>query len=159
MARIVLEYTNTTSSRVQKNIFTKLFTQAIEVLSKDQTFDTSILSGTLELTLVNDGAICKINKNYRHKNYPTDVISLSFLEGMIFPHKKNILGEIYISVDTAQKQAQERGNSLKEELKILFVHGFLHVIGYDHDRGQKDAQKMAMKEQEILRGLKGLIVD
>ncbi|MBI2463519.1 rRNA maturation RNase YbeY [Candidatus Peregrinibacteria bacterium] len=159
MAPIVLHYSNTTSSPIQKSIFKKLLTRTLEVLSKDRSFETSPFSGVLEVTIVNDAAICNINKNHRHKNYPTDVISLSFLEGMAFPGKKKILGEIYISVDTARKQAKKQGYSLEQELHILFVHGLLHILGYDHEHGKKDAQKMAKKEQQILHGIKGLIAD
>ncbi|WP_246050488.1 rRNA maturation RNase YbeY [Leptospira langatensis] len=100
----------------------------------------------------------EINRVRRGKDYATDVLSfpLSFdLEPWNLPPIKKIktgpilsLGEIVISWDTCKAQAKSIGHSVEEEFFRLFVHGFLHLIGYDHERGEED--EALMKEKEDL---------
>ncbi len=86
------------------------------------------------VVLVSDRKISQLNKKYRGKRGPTDV--LSFEAG-----QDDYLGDIIISVETAKRQAEELGHCLERELKILMIHGFLHLLGYDHetDRGEMRA--------------------
>lgn len=84
---------------------------------------------SLELTLVNAAAMKKINRIFRGKNKPTDVISLSYFEKEM---SDDFAGEIFICVPFAENQAKERGHSLNVELEFLFIHGLLHIFGYDH---------------------------
>ena len=96
----------------------------------------------LELILTTDEEIQKLNKIHRQKNKPTDVLSfpLENLPGMP-------LGSIIISVDTAKKGAMELGHSIEDEIKLLFIHGLLHLLGYDHEI---DNGEMREKEKEII---------
>ena len=74
-----------------------------------------------------DGALLReLNKKYRNKNKTTDVLSFNLGD------KKNIMGDVYISVPAAKRQAKEYNISLKEELLRLAIHGTLHVLGYTH---------------------------
>ena len=92
----------------------------------------------LSVSLIDNKFIHKLNKEYRHIDRPTDVISFAFLDGE--ENKEKILkssgpvslGDIYISVEKAEEQAKEYGHSIKRELSFLFVHGLLHLLGYDH---------------------------
>ena len=92
----------------------------------------------VSVTLVDNEFIHNLNRDYRHIDRPTDVISFAFLDGnnekdKIFQSGQNVvLGEIYISFDKAREQAASYGHSLDRELKFLFVHGILHLLGYDH---------------------------
>lgn len=93
----------------------------------------------VSVSLVDNQFIHQMNRDYRHIDRPTDVISFAFLDGIKNREKilKNpgqlcSLGDIYISVDKAKEQAIEYGHSLKRELEFLFIHGLLHLIGYDH---------------------------
>lgn len=97
----------------------------------------------VELVIVNDEEIIDLNKEHRGKESATDV--LSFPIEMDFPHAP--LGSIIISIDTAKKQATSENLTLDEELKILFLHGLLHLLGFDHET---DNGEMAEKE-EFLR--------
>ncbi len=112
----------------------------------------------MQLVLVEDQDIALLNAAYRHKDGPTDVISLSYFKEAVFPRKKKVqatgdlVGEIMISVDTAKRQALEHGKTLKEELQFLFVHGVLHVFGYDHEKAAE--RKIMFDLQDEVLGTK-----
>ncbi|MDD3861313.1 MAG: rRNA maturation RNase YbeY [Candidatus Gracilibacteria bacterium] len=110
-------------------------------------------TGEISLTLVNDSAIQKLNRKYRGKNMPTDVLSFAYMEDAGVAQIREIslqIGDIFISVDTAKTQAKEHGHSLKKELEILFVHGLLHLFGFDHgdDKEEREMEKWAGKVLE-----------
>jgi probable rRNA maturation factor len=103
------------------------------------------------LILTNDEAIAQINKTYRKKKCPTDVISFAYREApMPQGATKEHLGDIFISMETAQRQASEYEVTLKEELKRLLVHGVLHLVGYDHEQSAYKKRIMQKKEDEIM---------
>jgi len=93
----------------------------------------------LSIQLVNDDRMCELNSHYRGINQPTDVLSFSMREGD-FIGQQAMLGDIVISVETASKQAANYGNTLEEELDELIFHGFLHLLGYDHEQNPKKWQ-------------------
>ncbi len=109
----------------------------------------------ISVTLVDNEFIHNINREYRKIDRPTDVISFAFLDGdenkdKIFHSKQMaVLGEIYISYDKAREQATAYGHSLDRELKFLFVHGLLHLLGYDH-MTEDDEKIMFSLQEEIL---------
>lgn len=85
------------------------------------------VSGEVALVLTGDRAVRALNARYRGKDKPTDVLSFPG------PGGEAGLGDIVISVDTAARNAKEYGRTLPQELDILALHGFLHVLGYDHE--------------------------
>ncbi len=97
----------------------------------------------IELILTTDEEIQKLNKTFRHKDNPTDVLSFP-LEST----PKAPLGSIVISVERALQEAQKFGHSLNEEIALLFLHGLLHLLGYDHEI---DNGEMRKKEEDIIR--------
>ena len=109
----------------------------------------------LSVTIVDNDYIHEINRTYRHKDAPTDVISFAFMDGnpnrdALF-HGKGmvVLGEICISYQKAEEQSTAYGPSLERELKFLFVHGLLHLLGYDH-MTEEDEKVMFSLQEEIL---------
>ena len=106
---------------------------------------------SLSLSLVSDTEIQELNSKWRGKDQPTDVLSFSAQEGFEMPGTEELLGDIVISVDTAKSQAKQYGHSLTEELLVLFVHGLCHLLGYDHEKGPKEARLQAERETEILQ--------
>lgn len=92
--------------------------------------------GVLNVVFVDDAYIRKLNKEYRKKDKVTDVLSFSYLDTPDFKEAE-IIGEIYISVPTAERQVKEYKHGLQEELNKLFVHGALHVFGYDHETDEE----------------------
>jgi probable rRNA maturation factor len=105
------------------------------------------LRGQVTVLLTTDAAICKLNRQFRGKNKATDV--LSFPAEGIGAH--GIAGDLAISVTTALMQAAEQGHSLSTEIKVLILHGLLHLAGYDHE---VDNGKMARRERLLRAKLK-----
>ena len=104
------------------------------------------------IIIVDNKRIHEINKEYRGIDRPTDVISFALedSEGVELENYR-ILGDIYISIDKIKEQAKEYGHSEKRELAFLTVHGFLHLLGYDHM--EKEEEKIMFgKQEEILNG-------
>jgi probable rRNA maturation factor len=106
------------------------------------------LKGEVSVLLTTDAAIRKLNTQFRHKNKATDVLSFP-AEGI---GAEEIAGDLAISVPTARRQAVEQGHPLSTEIKVLILHGLLHLNGYDHET---DDGKMARRER-LLRGKLGL---
>jgi len=129
-------------------------------------------NGRVELTFVDDGEIRRLNAEFRGKDKATDVLSFpltddSFEEPEIDYsdleelsdedggdledfHEEEPLGDIVISVERALAQAEEYGHSPEREIGFLFVHGLLHLIGYDHEEGLEEEKQMFAKQDEIL---------
>jgi probable rRNA maturation factor len=100
----------------------------------------------LSLVLCNNDYIHFYNKEYRNKDYPTDV--LSFVDGERIG-KITYLGDIIISIDKVKSQSEEYGVSFEEEFSRLLVHGILHLLGYDHETSEED-EKVMMSIQDKL---------
>jgi len=112
----------------------------------------------LSVVLCDDVFIAGLNGTYRDKNKPTDVLSFAQREGECGQSDDPILGDVIISVETAGRQASDRGHSLAREVRVLLVHGVLHLLGYDH---VEDAEALVMEDKErvlldLLDGLDGL---
>lgn len=100
-----------------------------------------------EVSIVSDTEIQKLNKKYRRKNKPTD--ALSFPASQEF-YALGHLGELIIASGVMKRQAREHKHSVETELQILMVHGFLHLLGFDHEIGAKEAREMAKWESRLL---------
>ncbi|WP_010303379.1 rRNA maturation RNase YbeY [Kurthia senegalensis] len=109
----------------------------------------------LSVTFVTNEAIHQINKEYRHKDAPTDVISFALEElgegetAIVADDMPRILGDVIISIDRTREQAEQFGHSFERELGFLAIHGLLHVLGYDH-MVPEDEKIMFGKQDEIL---------
>jgi len=107
----------------------------------------------LSILLVDDKDMREINREYRNVDRPTDVIAFAMREGEFGELNQEILGDVIISVDTAGRQALQRGVSVMNELVFLLIHGILHLHGYDHEINMEEKAKMEKKEEEILNYL------
>jgi probable rRNA maturation factor len=110
-------------------------------------------SGEVSILLVDDREIQRYNARYRGVDQPTDVLSFSMLEGDSLPDQgiPILLGDILISMPRAVSQAAEYGHSLERELGFLVVHGFLHLLGYDHDTPEAEREMFARQESVLTR--------
>jgi len=112
----------------------------------------------LSLTLTTDRALRRLNRDFRGIDAATDVLSFSQIEqaGAAPPDPRSItnspglpVGDVVISIDTAIRQAREFRVSAASRLRRLLIHGFLHLIGYDHERSAADARRMFARERTL----------
>ncbi len=104
----------------------------------------------ISVYLTDDYLIRELNKNYRGKDKATDVLSFIIDE---YVGDYRLLGEIVISIDTARRQAKEMGHSLEDEIKRLLVHGFVHLLGYDHQLGEEEEKIFRNMEENLIKSL------
>jgi probable rRNA maturation factor len=131
-----------------------------KILEKSLVAENTPPNSEISLVLTGQERMQKLNREYRGKNRPTDVLSFSMTEqkeeaptAFIEPPDGLIhLGEIIISYPQAVIQAGEKGHAVGKELAILLVHGILHILGYDHEKADL-APVMAAREREILSDL------
>ena len=115
----------------------------------------------IEITLTTPEQIQKINKKYRNIDKPTDVLSFPMFEKEELKkgikenkfQNEDVLGNIIISISKVEEQAKEYGHSFERELSYMVVHGFYHLMGYDHIQ-EEDKIQMRKKEKNILNNLK-----
>lgn len=139
------------TNEVQKEhieLVEKLLQHAAKVENIEEDSEVSI-------TFVTNEAIHEINRTYRDKDQPTDVISFALEElsdgeiEILGEDMPRVLGDIIISIDRTKEQAEEYGHTFERELGFLAVHGFLHLLGYDH-MTTEDEKVMFSKQDEIL---------
>ena len=104
------------------------------------------------IIIVDNDYIHELNRTYRKIDRETDVITFALEDfEKIKDVEKRVLGDIYISIDKAKEQAEEYGHSLLRELSFLAVHGFLHLLGFDH-MNPEDEKEMFTRQEDILNG-------
>jgi probable rRNA maturation factor len=118
------------------------------------------VSGSVGVALVRDARVRELNKRYRKKDYATDVLSFPSGEShpkSVIPNSYPYLGDIVIARGVARRQAREAGHSERTELRVLALHGLLHLLGYDHERddGVMGRVERALRKRGGLR--EGLI--
>ena len=140
-----------TYEAIVKKVFDKCFEE--ENLQNSKLYIT--------VTFTNPENIRKINKQYRNIDKATDVLSFPLYEKQELDKKieqqeflhEDVLGDVVISIEKVEEQAKEYGHSFERELSYMLVHGFYHLMGYDHIE-EEDKKKMREKEEEILDILK-----
>lgn len=143
-----LAFNNLTTDRKHDSAF---FKKIIETV----TIELGLNSKQIELSinLVGEGRIKTLNKKYRGKNRTTDVLSFPLQENVSAKLATDViilLGDIFICLPVAKKYAIREGVGLESKLAFLTVHGFLHLLGYDHERSEKDKKKMFALQDKIL---------
>ena len=143
----------------KKEEYEKTIEKVLQQCFKEEKLEKSNLYITI--TLTNSEAIREINREYRNIDKATDVLSFPMFEkdeletkinNNIFVHEE-VLGDIVISIPKVEEQAVEYGHGFERELSYMVVHGFYHLMGYDHIN-EDDKKKMRPKEYKILNKLK-----
>jgi len=106
----------------------------------------------VSVLLTDDSEIHNLNAAYRDVDSPTDVLAFAMREGDDGDPDDKILGDVVISIDTAERQTKEYKHSIEAELSLLVIHGILHLLGYDHAEGD-EADIMQKKQKEIIETL------
>ena len=143
----------------ENEIYEEVIKKVLKECFKEEKITNSKLSITI--TLTNPQNIQEINKEYRNIDKPTDVLSFPMFEKEELDAKiekkdfeyEDILGDIIISIEKVKEQAEEYGHSFERELSYMIVHGFYHLMGYDHIE-EEDKKIMRPKEEKILKSLK-----
>jgi probable rRNA maturation factor len=104
----------------------------------------------LSILLVDDGQIAQLNRQYLGRPGPTNVIAFPMHAGEFADVSPYLLGDVVISVDTAEREGNESGTALEGRLDELLVHGILHLFGYDHEKNAADARLMAKKSTALM---------
>lgn len=139
-------YNDYKNHEVDESRYAVIFSSILNILNKKGDYD-------LSLTLVDNNRIQEINRDYRSLDEVTDVISFAIMDDLEFEIIEGMeidLGDIFISVDRANTQAEDLNQSLEKELEFLFVHGVLHLFGYDH---------MNKEDEEIMFDLQRKIIN
>ena len=103
----------------------------------------------VSIVIVDDEEITRLNRQYFHRNRPTNVISFPMAAGECGAINPQILGDVVISAETAKRQAAAVGGETGEEILFLMIHAILHLVGYDHEGSPAERRKMEAKEQEL----------
>lgn len=125
-----------------------LMERAAEICLKNEDIPSEVQVG---VTFIDNEGIREINREYREKDAPTDVLSFPMYEAdeELDDFELVLFGDIVISLERANEQCEEYGHSFSREVLYLFCHGLLHLCGYDHET-EKEKQVMRQKEEEIL---------
>lgn len=101
----------------------------------------------LSVLFTDNARIARLNKECFGRDRPTNVISFSYADG--FPHET--LGDVIVSVEKARAEAEHAGIPFYQRLVILVIHGLVHVLGFDHEQGPREARRMKYRENKLLR--------
>ncbi len=128
--------------------------QKIKVKVKRVLEDLDCLEKELSILFTGDEYMAELNRQYRDKEGPTDVLSFPMQDptrdvGNRFP-ETGMLGDVAISVDTALRDAEELGEPLERTIDRLLIHGILHLLGYDHERSSVDSMLMSKEEERLM---------
>lgn len=134
-------------------IFNETEKEILELVDVRKVIDIAIKNQKLDnlefnIIIVDNDYIHELNKNYRNIDRPTDVITFAledYEDGIKLEHR--MLGDIYISIDKAISQAEEYGHDLRREICFLAVHGFLHLLGYDHMEKEEEEIMFSLQEE------------
>jgi probable rRNA maturation factor len=105
----------------------------------------------ISIVIMDDLQIKELNHNFRGIDRPTNVLSFPMQEGEFSDITPGLLGDVVISAQTAAREAQETGITLDERMSQLLIHGILHLVGFDHETSEADADVMETKSYELLR--------
>lgn len=134
---------------IQNKTKSKISLVWLEKKFKEIIKETGVSGIDIDLTLLGNAAIRKLNKQYRKKDKATDVLSFPLFEKKEARKGNIFLGDIVISIPVALRQAKEHQVSFKAELLFLLIHGTLHLLSYDHEKSEREAKVMQRLERKI----------
>ena len=137
----MVEIANLTNNPVDEEFLKKV---AEKVLKEENR------KGNLSVAFIKPKEMRKLNKKYRKKDKVTDVLSFSNVSSFKFQVSESELGEIVICLQKVKENAKRFNSTFKKELVQVLIHGILHLLGYDHEKGELGAKKMEKKQQYYL---------
>lgn len=140
---MIIHLTNKTKESLKENDFERIAEIAFSYLKRK--------AKKIELIITSDKEVRSLNKAYRNIDKTTDVLSFIYHD-QNFPGTKDILGEIIISLQQVERQSREQKENVKNELYKIFIHGLVHLMGYDHSTDEEHVE-MKKIEEEIYKRL------
>jgi probable rRNA maturation factor len=131
----------------KRNLKHSVPSRVITLLGNQMLARLELPDAELSVLLTDDGEIHRLNREHRQKDKPTDVLAFAMDESV--PDPAGILGDVVISLDTADRQARSRRRPLIEEVRFLLAHGLLHLVGYDHAEPGEKREMVAMTRQLV----------
>jgi probable rRNA maturation factor len=155
-AAVVVDVASPYLNQIDQDLLTRAALQAIETADEDRALAWPAVEMSIRIT--DDAEMHRLNRDYRHVDRPTDVLSFSFVCEQVGPvitnpsDRPTPLGEVLVSYDRSLSQASELGHSPEMETSWLVIHGTLQLLGYTHD----DQQRADHMEELELRALRAL---
>jgi probable rRNA maturation factor len=115
--------------------------------------DLALPDAELSILLVNDVQIQELNRRYLHRDKPTNILAFPMRKGEFSSLHPHLLGDLAISVETAQRQSNRFGLDDMGMVILLMIHGILHLVGYEHGGTRKGAREMALKQKQIFQNV------
>jgi len=112
--------------------------------------------GELSILIEDDKGIAELNSEYLNRKGPTNVISFPMRDWKSPEVNPDILGDVVISIETAEREGKEGGTGMNKRFAELLIHGILHLFGYDHEKNRYQADKMKKKTAELLKIVEGI---
>lgn len=137
------------TDEIESGLTEVLFKQAADAVFEE--LEVEFEEAEISLLICDDAQIQTLNKEYREKDYATDVLSFPMSDDPF--EEGGMLGDIVISLDTAKRQAAEAEIAVEREVSFLFIHGLLHLMGYDHELGPEEEEEMFSLQEKILLNL------
>jgi len=135
----------------QKHILLDL--RKIRRVAKRILADLALPDAELSILLVNDVQIQELNRRYLHRDKPTNILAFPMRKGEFSSLHPHLLGDLAISVETAQRQSNRFGLDDMGMVILLMIHGILHLVGYEHEGTRKGAREMALKQKQIFQNV------
>jgi probable rRNA maturation factor len=107
--------------------------------------------GELSILIADDSQIAILNKKYLNRSGPTNVIAFPMQEGEFSTMTPQLLGDVVISIETAEREGQMAGIQTEERFTQLLIHGILHLFGYDHEKDARESLRMDRKSDELIK--------
>ncbi len=112
--------------------------------------------GELSILIEDDKGIAGLNREYLRRKGPTNVIAFPMRDGNSHVMNPDILGDVVISIETAEREGEDAGTGMKRRFAELLIHGILHLFGFDHENNEREATKMHRKARELLKIVEGI---
>ncbi len=148
---MIVKVFNNSQQRVVSQVFIQNWMKKIVRELKQRKIKFNLMSLNIDVVFVIEKEMKRLNKKFRSHDKVTDVLSFSarHSDSTKFPFSQNLLGELVLCPQYVQKKARKKGVSVREETAYLLLHGFLHLLGYDHEKSLKEAQKMYRLQDQI----------
>lgn len=139
---MTLEFLNHTSSRIPQKYLSGFFSRVQREMKRRKKWPVRLEGKSLQLVFLSRPHAKSLNKQFRGRDYATDVLSFDSMD-------PESLGELVLCPEVLKKQAGEHGLSFRDELCYMTLHGFLHLLGYDHETSEKEAKKMFQLQDAV----------